>query len=88
MVINIVEYAVTATAGPPGGGTAALSGNQTRPGVYEQGSTVTATARPAPGYHFVDWTVGGAQVSTDPVHTFAVAGETALTATFAPDPAD
>jgi hypothetical protein len=87
MVINIVEFAVTATAGPAGGGTAVLSGNPTRPGVYEQGSTVTATARPAPGFHFVDWTAGGAQVSTDPVHTFAVAGATALTATFAPDPA-
>jgi hypothetical protein len=85
MVINIVEYAVTAAAGPAGGGTAALSGNQTRPGVYEQGGTVTATARPAPGYHFVDWTAGGAQVSTDPVYTFAVAGATALTATFAPN---
>jgi hypothetical protein len=68
MVINIVEYAVTATVRPSDGGTATLSGNQTRPGVYEQGSTVTATARPAPGYHF------------------AVAGDTALTATFAPDP--
>ena len=83
LVINIVEHAVTATASPAGGGTATLAGNQTRPGVYEQGSTVTATARPAPGYHFVSWTVGGTQVSTDPVYPFAVAGDTALVATFA-----
>jgi hypothetical protein len=85
MVINIVEHPVSATPEPAGGGTATLSGNQTRPGDYEHGSTVTAIARPAPGNHFVAWTAAGAQVSTDPSYTFTVTADTALTASFATD---
>jgi hypothetical protein len=84
MVINIVEHAVAASASPAGAGAVRLDGNQTRPGYYEQGSPVTATARPATGYRFVDWTVAGTVVSTDPSYAFTVAGDEMLTADFAP----
>ncbi|MFC0545918.1 discoidin domain-containing protein [Kutzneria chonburiensis] len=81
MAINLVQFAVTTTASP--GGTARLTGTETTPGKYESGSSVTATAKPSPGYHFVSWTVGGTVVSTSPAYTFPVTADTALTATFA-----
>jgi hypothetical protein len=80
MAINMVQFSVAATASP--GGTVHLTGTETSPGKYESGSSVTATARPSPGYHFVNWTVGGTEVSTSPAYTFPVTADTALTATF------
>ncbi len=82
MVINIMEDAVTASASPATAGTTHLYGNETRPGYYERGSRVTATATPATGYRFAAWSVAGTVVSTDPTHTFTVTGEQSLTATF------
>jgi hypothetical protein len=76
----MVQFSVAATASP--GGTVHLTGTETSPGKYESGSSVTATARPSPGYHFVNWTVGGTEVSTSPAYTFPVTADTALTATF------
>ncbi|MEV6611160.1 glycosyl hydrolase family 28-related protein [Kutzneria sp. NPDC051319] len=80
MAINMVQSALSISASP--GGTARLAGTETEPGKYETGSSVTATARPSPGYHFVSWTVAGAVVSTSPAYTFTVTADTALTATF------
>ena len=84
MVINIVEHAVAASVSPAGAGTVRLDGNETRPGYYEQGSPVTATATPAAGNRFADWTVAGTVVSTDASYPFTVAGDQTLTADFAP----
>jgi hypothetical protein len=87
MVINIVQYPVATSAAPAADGTAVLTGNETIPGSYESGSQVTATAHAAPGFHFVDWTLAGQEVSTVPAYTFTVTGNTALTANFAPNAA-
>ncbi|REH54071.1 pectate lyase-like protein [Kutzneria buriramensis] len=81
MAINMLESAVTVSSTP--GGSARLAGTETSPGKYETGSSVTATARPSPGYHFVDWTIAGKEVSTSPSYTFPVVGDSALVATFA-----
>jgi hypothetical protein len=85
MVINIVQHNVSATVAPAGSGAATLSGNETVPGAYENGSQVTAAAVPAPGFHFVDWTVAGQVVSTAPAYAFTVTADTALTANFTPN---
>jgi hypothetical protein len=82
MVINIVEQAVTASAAPVGAGTVRLRGNETRPGYYEPGGQVTASAKAAPGYRFVNWTVGGTEVSTTRDYTFTVTADQVLTANF------
>ncbi|GIJ63965.1 hypothetical protein Vau01_114810 [Virgisporangium aurantiacum] len=84
MVINIVEHNVTAAAAPAGGGTVRLTGNETRPGFYEPGAPVTASAEAASGFRFVSWTIGDAEVSTSPEYTFTVVGAQELTANFAP----
>ena len=81
MAINMVESAVSVSATT--GGSVRLTGTETSPGKYETGSSVTVTARPSPGYHFVNWTVAGSPVSTSPTYTFPVTTNTALTATFA-----
>ena len=85
MVINIKQNNVSAVAAPAASGTTTLLGNETIPGAYEDGSQVTAVANPAPGFHFVDWTVAGLEVSTTPAYTFTVSADTALTANFAPN---
>jgi hypothetical protein len=87
MVINIVQFTVAASAAPTADGAAVLTGNETIPGSYESGSQVTATAHAAPGFHFLDWTLAGQEVSTVPAYTFTVTGNTALTANFAPNAA-
>ncbi|MER7005910.1 discoidin domain-containing protein [Dactylosporangium sp. NPDC000555] len=84
MVINIVEHNVTASVSPGGAGTVRLEGNDTRPGFYEPGGQVTASAKATSGRRFVNWTVGGTVVSTAREYTFTVTGDLALTANFAP----
>lgn len=52
-------------------------------GVYDYGSTVTATAEPPTGKSFVRWTDGnGAEVSRDAEFTFVLEEDTALTAEY------
>ena len=60
----INRYAITVTANPTVGGTV------TGAGVYDEGSTVTLTATPATGYHFVNWSLNGTPVSTDATYSF------------------
>ena len=60
------SYAIAATANPTAGGTVAGAGN------YNHFASCTLTATPATGYHFVNWTKGGTQVSTNPSYIFTV----------------
>ena len=64
------QYQINASADPMDGGSVTGSGT------YNHGEIVTLTATPSNGYHFVNWTKDGNQVSTDPIHTFT-ATETA-----------
>lgn len=82
MAINMVQHAVSASVAPAGSGSVALSGNETEPGTYEHGSQVTATATPARGYTFVNWTVNGTVRSTSPTLTVTVDADLELTANF------
>ncbi|GGM44833.1 discoidin domain-containing protein [Dactylosporangium sucinum] len=84
MVINIVEHPVTVAAAPGDAGKVRLDGNATRPGYYEPGTQVVATASPAPGLRFVNWTVDGVEVSAARRYAFTVTGGLALVANFAP----
>ena len=59
-------------------GTATLSPE----GVVEYGTYVTATATPAAGYEFVNWTVGDVEKSTESTFTFEAAEDLALVANF------
>lgn len=70
-----VTYTVTAISANPDMGT--VSGG----GVYEAGATVTLTATPFNGYHFVRWNNG---ITTNP-YTFAVSEDVTLSAEFAID---
>ena len=58
-------------------------GNVTGAGEYEHFEEVTLTATSATGYHFLNWTEDGEEVSTDPVYFFTAEGERNLTANFA-----
>ena len=52
-------------------------------GKYEHGTKATLTATPAEGYEFVNWTVGGKEVSAKNPYTFTVTADVALVANFA-----
>ena len=71
-----VTYTVTATVNPVGAGTV------TGAGEYEEGETATLVATPVSGYDFVNWTEGGAEVSTDATYSFVVTGNRDLVANF------
>lgn len=55
-------------------------------GDYEDGASVTITASPKVGFHFLEWIENGSQVSTDASYTFTVNGNRKLTAVFEPVP--
>ena len=69
-------YTVTVTA--ENGSVAGLENE----GVYEDGASVTLTATADDGYEFVNWTVGGEEVSTENPYTFVVSADLALVANF------
>lgn len=48
----------------------------------ESGTVVTFTATPAEGYDFVNWTLGGVEVSTNPEYAMEITANTALVANF------
>ena len=65
LVANFANrYEITATANPTVGGTV------TGGAIYDEGTSVTLTATPATGYHFVNWTLNGNEVSTNASYTF------------------
>lgn len=60
----------------------ATNGTVTGGGVVEEGTSVTLTATPADGYKFVNWTVGGAEVSTANPYTFTADADVEVVANF------
>ena len=62
--------------------TSATNGSVTGGGVVEEGTSVTLTATPADGYKFVNWTVGGAEVSTANPYTFTAEEDVTVVANF------
>ncbi|MCP5556900.1 MAG: InlB B-repeat-containing protein [Verrucomicrobiaceae bacterium] len=75
-------FDVTTSAAPIAGG--ATSGD----GAYASGSSATVVATANGGYTFVNWTVGGTQVSTNASYTFTVSANKALVANFVPTSGD
>ena len=60
----------------------ATNGTVTGGGVVEEGTSVTLTATPADGYKFVNWTVGGVEVSTANPYTFTADADVTVVANF------
>jgi hypothetical protein len=85
MAINMVQQSVAATADPPTGGKVAITGNETEPGRYEKGDTVTVTATPARGFVLLGWTLDGTD-STGGGRTITVpvTGDRTVVARFGP----
>ena len=83
VVANFVQtYVVTTSASPNDGGT--TSGG----GTFNSGDSVTAVAVANAGYDFVNWTEGGAVVSSSASYAFTVGANRDLIANFAPIMAD
>ena len=72
----VQKYKVTVQSADETMGTVSGSGE------FEKDETVTVTATAKDGYEFVNWTVDGAEVSTDAAYTFTVTGKVNLTANF------
>ena len=70
------SYTVSTSAAPLAGGTATGGGS------FLSASNATVTATPNAGYFFVNWTVGGNQVSSSASYAFAVTANTTLVANF------
>lgn len=69
-------YVVSATVDPKDSGTVSGTGS------YDYGTTATLTATPATGYNFVNWTVGGSVVGSNPTYSFTVSGDATVQANF------
>jgi len=78
LVANYLQkYTIAVSANPTIGGT--VSGG----GEYSQGASVSVSATAGTGYHFVNWTEGGVQVSTNNPYIFTATGNRTLVANFA-----
>lgn len=73
---QIKSYTITIVANPNNGGT--VDGG----GTFEYGQSCTVHATEANGYHFVNWTENGGQVSSSAEYTFIVTGDRDLVANF------
>ncbi len=71
----INTYAIGVTSS----GNGAVGGD----GIYSHGTTVTLSATPDTGFHFMNWTEGGTPVSTDPAYGFTATGARTLAGNFA-----
>nr|WP_303646076.1 hypothetical protein [Candidatus Solincola tengchongensis] len=76
VVFELNTYAVACSVSPQGSGSVTGTGN------YTHGSQVTLTANPAAGYHFLRWTEGGTQVSTENPYKFTATANRTLVAVF------
>ena len=54
-------------------------------GTYDYGQTVELSATANVGYHFVNWTEDGQEVSTDAAYSFTASADRTLVAHFAID---
>ncbi len=79
VTINPVWRATTSTVTVTA---TATNGTVTGGGVVEEGTSVTLTATPDAGYQFVNWTVGGAEVSTANPYTFIAEEDVTVVANF------
>ncbi|MFW6237734.1 MAG: InlB B-repeat-containing protein, partial [Halanaerobiales bacterium] len=70
---------LTLEADPSGGGTVT---DNTDDAPYKWNDTVSLTASPNDGYEFVNWTVDGNEVSTEPTFDYTIEEDTTLTANF------
>ena len=70
------QFNVSATVTPEGAGV--VSGT----GIYSLGTTCTLTATANEGYAFVNWTLNGTVVGTEPQYSFAVSSAVTLVANF------
>ena len=78
LVANFVEtFVITTAAAPVAGGS--TSGD----GLFSSGDSVTVVAAANPGYHFVNWTEDGAEVSASASYTFSANSDRTLVANFA-----
>lgn len=77
---GVASIALTVQAFPPQAGTV------TGGGVVDANSSVTISATPATGYHFVRWVKNGVTISTNATHQFNPAEDMTLTAFFQPNP--
>ncbi|MCK9617969.1 MAG: choice-of-anchor J domain-containing protein [Lentimicrobiaceae bacterium] len=73
---GLINYTITATSNPPGGGMV------TGAGTYAGNTTATLTATPQTGYNFVKWTENGSTVSNNSVYSFVVTSNRNLVANF------
>ncbi len=73
-----IPYTITTSASPAAGGS--TSGG----GTFYFGDSVTVVAEASAGYSFVNWTEGGAEVSTAASYTFDASASRDLVANFAP----
>lgn len=78
----VTTYTVTLNTANTTMGTVSPAGAST----VNEGSSFTATATAANGYHFVAWMNGTTQVSTANPYTFNVTADITLTATFEANP--
>jgi 5-hydroxyisourate hydrolase-like protein (transthyretin family) len=77
--LAIDTFTISATADPTEGGS--VSGG----GTYSYGQSVNLSANANVGYHFVNWTEDGQEVSTDAAHSFTATADRTLVAHFAID---
>ena len=76
IIITPFTFDITVSANTLEGGR--VSGR----GTYEAGATATVTAKAKKGYHFVNWTENGMEVSPDAKFTFTVSSDRDLVANF------
>lgn len=60
-------------------------GSATGSGIFIKGSTATLTATANEGYHFVNWTINDAEVSTESTYSFVTTESVTVVANFAPN---
>lgn len=76
--------AVAATVNNAAMGSASVKQNEVEVSEVENGTEVTFTAVANEGYDFVNWTLGGVEVSTNASYTCQITATTALVANFEP----
>ena len=74
-------YTITVAANPAEAAYVFIQNGQNGEFAYGESCTLRV-ATPNPGYHFINWTLNGTVVSTDPTYTFTVTGNANFVANF------